>query len=243
MDAKMTAVKAQLKLLYELQQIDSALDALKKQYGALDRGQAEQGQYETAKTGYEEANAALHAAQASMRDLELEEKTVEAKKAEEESRLYSGKVSAPKELQAIQEEVEMLQRQRSRLDEKLLILMDDLEQCRAREAATKQAFTTITDAFRAKIAAFNAQTEAMKAQAQELSRQRTEAAKAVPTDLLKRYEGLRAAKNGLAIVAIEDGNACGGCKMGLPSDTVLRVHEGAAFTTCENCGRLLFDKT
>jgi predicted nucleic acid-binding Zn-ribbon protein len=235
-------VKTQLLALYELQQLDSAIDALKKSYAGLDRGQAEQPQYEAAKAAHQEAQAALKVAEANLRDTELEQKSVEAKRADEETRLYSGRVRVPKELQALQEEVEMLTRQRSRLDERLLGLMGDLEACRRREAETKQALAAITKTLRAKLEAFNAEAEKMKAQAQLLARQRAEAAKDVPPDLLKRYEALRAVKGGIAVVAILDGNACGGCHMGLPFNTVRRVHAGGEIMTCENCGRILCEK-
>jgi predicted nucleic acid-binding Zn-ribbon protein len=82
----------------------------------------------------------------------------------------------------------------------------------------------------------------MRAQALELSKQRAAAAVTVPPDLLKRYDRLRPTKNGVAIVAIVDGNMCGGCNMGLPSSVVTRVREGSAVVLCDNCERLLCDK-
>ena len=59
---------------------------------------------------------------------------------------------------------------------------------------------------------------------------------------MKRYETLRTNKKGIAIVALEDSNACGGCKMGVSRDIMLRVHMGEGVVLCENCGRLLCDK-
>jgi predicted nucleic acid-binding Zn-ribbon protein len=232
-------VKTQLKALYELQQLDSVLDALKRQYAGLDRGQAEQALYDSAKAAHTEAKAALTAASAALRDLELEQKAVETKRAGEEERLYSGKVRAPKELQALQEEVEALKRQRERLDERLLTLMDDLEGCRTNESQAKKELVTATAALRERVTAFNAQAETMKAQAQALAAQRSGSAKVVPADLLKRYDTLRAGKGGVALAPLTDGNLCGGCKMGLPSSIVVRVHEGKSFVLCDNCGRML----
>ena len=77
------------------------------------------------------------------------------------------------------------------------------------------------------------------AQARELNRQRAEAASQIEAALLKRYDSLRAAKGGVAIVPIEDKNACGGCKLGLPSSLLERVQSGRSMELCDNCGRLL----
>ena len=234
--------KAQLLLLYDLQQLDSALDALKKLYGALNQGKAEQAAHEAAKAVHKEADGELKVVQTAIRDAELEQQSIEAKKTEEEAKLYSGKVRSPKELQALQDEVEMLDRRRATLDEKLVILMDGLETRRKRAAGTKQELNAATAALRAKVTAFNKETETMRSQALELSKQRAASSAAIPPDLLKRYDRLRPTKNGVAIVAIVDGNMCGGCNMGLPSSVVTRVHEGSAIVLCDNCERLLCDK-
>jgi len=234
--------KTQLLLLYDLQQLDSALDALKKLYGALDQGKAEQEAHEATKAAHKEADGELKVVQAAIRDAELEQQTIEAKKKEEEAKLYGGQVRAPKELLALQDEVEILDRRRGAFDEKLVILLEGLETRRKRAAQTKQEHSATTAALRAKIAAFNKDTETMRAQALELSKQRAAAAAAVPPELLQRYDRLRPTKNGIAIVAIVDGNTCGGCNMGLPSSVVTRVHEGSAIVLCDNCERLLCDK-
>lgn len=234
-------MKEKLADLYALQQLDSALDALKRQYAALDPGRAEEAAYQAAKTAHDEAEAKLHATSGSLQDAELEQKTVESKRAEYEKKLYGGTVRVPKELQAMQEEIDMLGRQRSRLDEKILALMDELETDRTREAQTRQTLTTTQAALREKHAAYKQNAETMAAQARLLSAQRKEAAQKVAPDLSKRYEMLRAAKGGLAIVPLVEGNACGGCKMGLPSSLVKRVRDGETIEVCDNCGRLLCD--
>ncbi|HLK57438.1 MAG TPA: C4-type zinc ribbon domain-containing protein [Chthonomonadaceae bacterium] len=234
-------MKEKLAALYTLQQLDSALDALKKQYAALDPGRAEEQMYREAKAAHDESDTDLHETTTALRDAELEQKTVEAKRADFEKKLYGGSIRVPKELQAMQEEVEMLGRQRGKLDEKILTLMDALEGTRAREAETRQTLAGAEETLRAVRAGYKQKAEQMQAQARELAAQRKQALDAVAPDLLRRYESLRAAKGGVAIAPLEDNNACGGCKMGLPSQLVQRVRAGATLEFCDNCGRILFD--
>ncbi len=232
-------MKEQLLTLYEVQKLDSALATLQKQYSALDPGRTEQAEAKAAQDAHQEADATLHATSAALHDAELEQKSVEAKTAEFEKKLYGGSIRVPKELQAMQEEVEMLKKQRGRLDEKILTLMDDLEAQRTREAETRQSQAQAEEVLKTKQAAHKRASEQLIAQAQVLKSQRTEAAKAVPPALLKRYDSLRASKGGVAIVPLEDANACGGCKLGLPSSLVERVLHGTTLETCDNCGRIL----
>lgn len=235
-------MKEKLLLLYELQQLDSALDAIKRQYAALDRGQAEKAHYDAVKAAYDETTAALKAVEAALHDTTLEQKSVETKRKTVETKLYSGSVSNPKELQAMTDEVEMLLRRRERLDEKIATLLGDLESCRGRETQAKTTKNVAARAYNAKATVANEQKAVFTKQVEALIAQRNTSAADILPDLLKRYDALRAVKQGLAIVVLEDGNACGGCKMGLSRDMVARVRLEGAIVMCENCGRMLCDK-
>lgn len=235
-------MKAKLAALFALQQLDTAIDALKKHYAALDSGKAEQAVYQAATAEHKEAEAALHAVSGALRDTELEVKSVDEKRAAYETKLYSGSVRNPKELQSMQDEIEMLSRLRGKLDEKVLSLMDQLESSRTGEAAAKQTLAQSAVALKAKQEAYKKEAETLIAQARVLAAQRQEAAKQVDAALMQRYDKLRAIKNGLAIVPLEDGNACGGCKMGLSSSLVKRVLAGETIETCDNCKRILCAK-
>jgi predicted nucleic acid-binding Zn-ribbon protein len=225
--------------LYELQQTDTALDALKKQYAAMDKGQTERATYDAAKAAHQAAAAALKATHATQTDIELEQKSVENKRAEFETRLYSGKVTNPKELQAMQDEVEMLARNRSRLDEKLILVMDELETQTRVEAEAKKALSVATSVLKKKAAAVEAEKNTLVAQYKLLETQRHAAAKEADPALLKRYDNFRATRGNPAKAPIVDGNACGGCRMALPSNLVGQVHRGEGIQVCQNCGRLL----
>ena len=235
-------MKEKLLLLYELQQLDSALDAIKRQYAGMDRGQAEKAQYDEVKTAFDESAAALKAVETDLTDTTLEQKGVETKRKTVETKLYSGSVSNPKELQTMTDEVEMLLRRRERLDEKIATLLGDLEACRNREAQAKTTKNLAARAYNAKATVANEQKAIFTNQAEALIAQRNAASVNIPPDLLKRYDTLRGLKQGLAIVVLEDGNACGGCKMGLSRDMVARVRLEGAIVMCENCGRILCDK-
>ena len=235
------AVKEELAALYGLQQLDSGIDALKRQFAALDPGRVEQAAYEAAKAAHDAAEKTLHTTQAEQRDAELEQKSVETKRKQYETKLYSGKVTAPKELQAIQDEVDMLARLRGKLDEKLVLLIDQNKAQQAQESETKQALTKTAAAYKAKYTVYKQVAEQTRDQAQLLQQQRAVAAKAIAPTLLKTYEALRAGKHGIAIAAIEDGNACSGCKMGLPSSIVTQVKEGKEIMLCDTCGRMLYE--
>lgn len=232
-------MREKLAALLALQQLDSAIDILKRQYAQLDSGKSELAAMQAAQAARKEADAAVHAARAAAADTELEEKSVEEKRVEYETKLYSGKVSNPKELQAMQDEVDMLARNRDRLREKLASLLVELEECTARQAGAAKALKEADASAKTVQAAYKQSSETIVAQARALVAQRADAVKQVDPSLLKRYESIRTDKGGLAVAPVEDGNSCGGCKMGLSSSTVKRLQAGLDLEMCDNCGRIL----
>ncbi len=232
-------MKEQLAALYALQQQDSLLAALKRQFALLDAGKQEKAEYDLADAANKTALDDLHTVSGELKDAELEQQQIEAKRKDYETKLYGGKVTNPKELQAMQDEVEMLVRQRTKLDDKIIVLMDSLENRKTEQALTSKRAKTARAALKAKLELHKEAAEAIRIQAQHIVNQRASFVKPVSDALLKRYEALRLSKAGVAIVALQDGNACGGCKMALPSSLVTKIHEGSGMELCQNCGRLL----
>jgi uncharacterized protein len=227
-----------LNALYDLQQVDSALAAATKQYQALDPGTAEQAAAESTRALAERQTREHHETARDLQDSELELKTVEAKKKEFEGKLYGGKVTNFKELESIQQEIEALGRQRGRLDERILTLMEQLETRRVEEAQAKAKLEQAEAALATKQADYKSKARVLTANIKKLTAQRTEMAAGIPPALLKRYEAIRVAKHGVGIGKIERG-VCGACHTTLPGNLVRSVEDADNVETCENCGRIL----
>lgn len=232
-------MKEQLAALYALQKLDSGMDALKRKFAVLDKGAVEKAAYDAANAAFKELDHALHGHSGMLKDTELEQKAVEEKRAEVETKLYSGSVRNPKELTAMQEEVEMLVRQRTRLEEKTVLLIDEVEAAKQHQAVAKKALSAARAALKAKVAMAQTAADEMSATAQKLTAYRNKAVKEIPEPLMERYKTLRAANQGIGIAAVVDGNTCGGCRMGLPSQIITRMRLGRDIETCPNCGRML----
>jgi len=224
--------------LYALQVVDSALLQATRQYQALDEGRAEQAAAESAKAIWERAERTLHETARDLKDAELELEAVEAKKREFEKKRDGGRIQSWKELQSLEEEVEALGRQRNRLDERILILMDQVEMRRAEEAEARKRHEEAAAAFARKQAAYRREARELAERITKLRAERDLRAAPIPPALLKRYETIRAGKGGVGIARME-GGACGACHTTLPSAIVRRVEEAETLETCPNCGRLL----
>src|SRR5438128_9464229 len=117
----------QFEELWNLQQIDTEIYRLKRERSRLDDGAALRQSFEAAARAVEGLETRLRKLRVDLADAELELKRIEGKKADFERRLYEGKTTNPKELTAMEQEISMLGRQRGRLDESILTLMDRIE--------------------------------------------------------------------------------------------------------------------
>src|ERR1700722_5002599 len=152
-------MKEQLSALYALQVQDSLLEALKRQFTLLDSGKAEKAEYDAADAANKAALEALNIVSIDLKDAELEQQQIEAKRVEYETKLYGGKVHNPKELQAMQDEVEMLVRQRTKRDDKIIGLLEGVEVRKAERTATVKSAKLARAALKAKVESYKVVAE------------------------------------------------------------------------------------
>ncbi|HEX2239532.1 MAG TPA: C4-type zinc ribbon domain-containing protein [Actinomycetota bacterium] len=156
----------------------------------------------------------------------------------EEQRMYSGGVSNPKELSALQAEVESLKRKKGQMEDGLLEVMvqkDDaattltrLESEQAESLAREKELAVVVDGLTADI----------DAQLVEHTARRSQIAQEMPADLLALYDQLRESKHGVGAAALQSG-ACQGCHTQLPAKEVERLKTERGLQRCDNCRRIL----
>lgn len=225
--------------LFQLQTLDSRIAALEATLASLDDGSALQAQLEAAKVAEDEARSALHESQARLRTLELELQSAVGKAKKLEQDLYSGRVTNPKELQAMEQDIQMLSRQRGRLEDEMLGLMEQIERMLEEVRRIETERQTKERDLEAHLQAYRQRREELSAELETARGEREAFAPQLDADLLRRYERLRSRKDGVAVVTIVNG-VCGGCHFKLPERLVVDVKEVDVIRTCEECGRILY---
>lgn len=225
--------------LYVLQQIDTALARLESARASLDDGSVLRARAEQVRAGVDAARADLHSRQVRLRDLELQLAAAGDKAARVAADLYGGRIRNPKELEALQEELEALRRQQRRLEDEILALMEEVEEGGRRLAALESDWRAAEAELEARLAAYRDQVQALEAELAALRRRREEVAAEIEPDLLRRYERLRERRGGVAVAAVTEGT-CGACHVALPEAVLVRLQtEEDILLTCEECGRIL----
>lgn len=165
---------------------------------------------------------------------------VEGKIAEISARLYSGAITIPRELQAMQGEVESLRKRAGSLEDEVLEAMSEREPL-DEEIARLEGERARRDAEGGRLRAAIAELEtAIDAELAREQTAREEAAATLPADLSALYEQLRTKLDGVGAARLVNGR-CSGCHLTLPATEIDRIRKEPpdAVIRCDQCSRIL----
>lgn len=169
-----------------------------------------------------------------------EAQSIAAKAKEVDAKLYSGTIGSPRELQAMQADLEMLRRRQRELED------HELEQMETREAVEHELAEaeTALDATAAAVASAQAQLATDETEIDdELTREtatRAEHASDIPPAMVAGYEQRRVHNRGFGIARLV-GDTCQACHLSIPATEVERIRRtgGDPVASCDNCGAIL----
>lgn len=227
------------KLLYELQEIDLRLAANAKRLQDIAAALSDNEAVQTAQAQVDSAETALQPLRTNMRDLELQLQSTRDKRANTESRLYSGSVTNPKELQDMQQEIESLTNWLAELEERLLDAMVAVE---AAEETLQDAEANLSDVTQ-QVAAENqdllSEQQALQSESETLERRRpTVVAKIDPANL-ELYETMRPQKANQPLARLTAEETCSACGIKQTGIAAKSIRQGESLQTCRNCKRIL----
>lgn len=226
--------------LYSLQRMDTRLAALHRALEALDPGRSLEALLEQVRSGEEATALQLRDTQARLRDLELSLSSTAEKTKKIEQDLYSGRIGNPKELTAMQDEVAMLGRQRQRIEDEMLGLMEDTERL-GEDLGTLEAQRASREReLEDHLTQYREHNRALEDERASLQVKREAQAAEIGPDLLRRYERLRERKDGLAVAQVLVNGICEGCHFKIPDRLYADLQELDDLRTCEECGRILY---
>jgi hypothetical protein len=182
------------------------------------------------------AKAAKEAAKAQ-KELEFQVKQLEIEREQVESRLYSGAVKNPRELQDLQAKVDSLKRRRSKLEDKLLEAMIEREEADAEAAETGTALEAAENQHAAQVVELKAEQGTLQRRVEKLQQEVEESESQIPDQLLNAYRHLQERMGNPAVARLK-GNICSVCGIEVIVSRQQSAKAGKV-TYCDSCGRLL----
>lgn len=224
--------------LHELQKVDYQIYQREQALKALDTGEALKQRAIEVMKRHDAAAAGLHKLEAEQRDAELALKSLEEKKATVHQKLYSGRVTNPKELGDLEKDEEMLSHQVGHQEEVLLELMDSAEAAKTQESTLAEELDAAKRKWKETVLHSQSESVRLRKELDALRPERERLAAKIEKPLLRRYEDIRNTRNGIGMV-VTGNDMCPVCHMKITPHTLLLLREGEEMTFCDNCGRIL----
>lgn len=171
------------------------------------------------------------------KERELEEVTAEQRK--RQGRLFEIKTN--QEYTAVLKEIEGLKGRRSKLEDEILELFDQIEEAQGAVRSEEALFQEREKTFEEQRTAKEEELVRFQGELSRLQGERRRHTDRVEPGLLQTYERLVRSRGGVAVALVKDGS-CLGCHVALTPQTYNELRKGEVLITCANCQRILYWK-
>jgi predicted nucleic acid-binding Zn-ribbon protein len=235
-----TTIAQKLEALLKLQNIDSALDGIKKMRGDLPEEvrdlEDEVAGIETRISKFNKEIAILEEDISKNRNAKKDAEKLVNKYKDQQMNVRNNREydAISKEIELQQLEMELADKRTREFEFKILNKKDDVSETETRLNTRKKDL----DAKKKELSILISESEEDE---QKLMNNRDKAVKFVEERLLRPYDKLRGNyPNGLAVVLVKRG-ACGGCFSAVPPQRQSDIKDKKRVIVCEHCGRILAD--
>lgn len=158
----------------------------------------------------------------------------------DQQRLDSGAVTSPKDLSNLQHEIASLAKRQGDLEDVVLEVMERREAAQERVRELTERVSSVQAKIDDATARRDAATEEIDGEIASVTKEREVVSAAVPADLLKLYDKLRAQQGGIGAAKLYQ-RTCQGCRQELAITEMSEIRKAAPDTVvrCENCRRIL----
>ncbi len=231
--------KAQIDLLARLQQIvnesnriHSILNSVDHRFEALDNG------LKGFEKIIEEKEAVIGELNQKYRSYESDVQMNIDRIAKSKARLNLVKTN--KEYQSSLKEIEDLEAINSKIEDEMIIFLDDLESAETTLAQTKAEYAKRVDQAKVEKAAIQNEVNNGKQQLTRLDEDWQTISRQIDSDLLETFNKTKSKQaNGVAIVPANNA-VCQGCNMNIPPQLSNELHRFDRLINCPHCERIIY---
>lgn len=185
----------------------------------------------------QDAKAAVEAAtkerRSHERDLEMHEAQMERMKA------HAAHLKTNKEYQAHLFELDLANKKRGELEEKVLLCMERVDQLHRVMVEVQGRVAKLEEAFAREQRALAEEEQTLAAELAQVEMLHREVATRVEPSLLQRYNQIKAACKEQPLAAVR-GSLCLGCRLQIPPQLVAQVKRSEELHVCPYCHRILY---
>ncbi len=148
-------------------------------------------------------------------------------------------VKTNKEYQSMLKEIEAFEGKNSRMEDEVIVLLDELDRHEAALKAKDEELKARRLSYEEERAKIEAELNTLDAELGDYVRKGMEIKKEIPAELIRKYELIKGAGRGVAVVAVWK-EICDGCHMAIPPQMYNELQKEKVLITCPNCNRIIY---
>ena len=234
----MPDLKAQLKVLLELQAIDSQIYKLNEEKNNLPREiDALKAVFEEKKIHLTELEKISLENQKTKKEAEMELTAKEEVAKKFQGQLFSLKTN--KEYNTMQQQIQDAKADASRVEDKILLIMEKIDNSRKDMEDEKKKLSEEEKIFNEQKKKVEIRLKEIEDKLAVMAAQRSALLPGIENKILSHYDRILHNREGLAIVEVKKGT-CMGCNMFVPAQVENLIKMYDKINTCDVCNRILF---
>jgi len=230
-------VKQSFQLLWSLQQLDTELRTLSDKLSQIPSRVSDLKKAAAAiKAELDQTKTDIIEHKKQYKLCEVDLKATEEKVAGYSVQLYSAKTN--EQYKAFLKEIEAQKKLKNGIEDRMIVLMEETEALDRKVKENEKNGAELDAETTRKVELLENEKQELEAAIAARQQQRETTTAAIPADLLKRYERVRASKGGIAVATVRK-ERCSGCMSPIPAQRILEIDRQDRLYLCEACGRIL----
>ena len=148
-------------------------------------------------------------------------------------------VKTNKEYQAILKEIETIEKKNSEIEDEIIAAMEELDHVRNSLKTGEEELDAFRQQYERNKQKIGEELSLLDVELQACQERIRNVTGLIHERLLKRYEIIKGAKNGLAVIFVWK-EVCGGCHMNIPPQLYIELQKYEELLSCPNCNRIIY---
>ena len=231
-------MREQLALLIELQKMESkagSIAARKKDLPVQLAGL--EAKFKEHHAGVETVREHLEELRKRRRDKDNQLRTGQETLKRTRDRLLDVKTN--KEYQSVLKEIETFESKNSHMEDEIISLLDELDLLEKAVKTREEELEAQSRRYEEEKTKMTDELSSLVGELDVCTRKSGELKKNISADILRKYEQIKNAKRGVAVVSCWK-EVCNGCHMSIPPQLYNELQKSMALVICPNCSRIIY---
>jgi len=148
-------------------------------------------------------------------------------------------VKTNKEYQSMLKEIETFEAKNSQIEDEVISLLEELDRFESAVKVREEELAVQRSRYEEQKAKLTEELNSLSGELETCLRKGGEVRNSIPAEILRKYDQIKNAGRGVAVVSVWK-EVCDGCHMSIPPQLYNELQKSKVLLTCPNCSRIIY---